>query len=291
MVIYSIKDLEKLSGVKAHTIRIWEKRYKLLHPRRTKTNIRFYLDEDLRLILNVALLNRNGIKISHIAELTESEIHKKVAELVDIDESFEGQLDSLTISLLELEEDKALKIVNKNIEQRGFEETMLEVIYPLLDKLAMMWVAGSIKSIHERFISQLIQRKCVLEIDLQKVTRDKCFLIFLPEDESNELSLLFLHYLIKKNGFSVINAGSSVSKKELLEILEIRKPDYIYTILNENMSHKEFTAYLKFLREEFKESCVLISGLQTAQGNPFDESENIVFLRSSQETIDYLSNL
>ena len=90
MVVYSIKDLEKLSGVKAHTLRIWEKRYNILEPKRTPTNIRYYLDEDLKKILNIALLNRHGIKISKIAKMDKSEIHHKVAELTDVDESFEG---------------------------------------------------------------------------------------------------------------------------------------------------------------------------------------------------------
>ena len=128
MVVYTIKDLEKLSGVKAHTLRIWEKRYNIITPKRTPTNIRYYLDEDLKSILNIALLNRNGIKISKIAQMDESAIQKKVAEITDVDESFESQLDSLTISLLELDEEKFVKLMNKNFEQRGCTETMLEVI-------------------------------------------------------------------------------------------------------------------------------------------------------------------
>ncbi|MEL6124360.1 MAG: MerR family transcriptional regulator, partial [Bacteroidota bacterium] len=130
MVIYSIKDLEKLSGVKAHTLRIWERRYEILKPKRTPTNIRYYMDEDLKHILNVALLNRNGFKISKIAKMGAEEIQKHVAEITDIDESFEGQLDTLTISLLELDEEKFVKLLNKNIEQHGFKEAMLDVIYP-----------------------------------------------------------------------------------------------------------------------------------------------------------------
>lgn len=292
MVVYSIKDLENLSGVKAHTLRIWEKRYNILTPKRTPTNIRYYLDDDLKVILNIALLNRNGIKISKIAKMDPAEIRKKVAEITDVDESFEGQLDSLTISLIELNEIKFVKLLNKNIEQRGFTETMLEVIYPLLDKLAMMWIAGSIKSIHEKFVSNLIKRKCIVEIDKQEITRGETFLIFLPEEETNELSLLFLHYLIRNNGFHVINAGTDVNIYDLLEVLDIRKPEYLYTIINETLHGNQYQQYVGRLCKEFPETEVIISGIQAqSQAQPEEYQERITVLNSSEETILFLSKL
>ena len=164
MVVYSIKDVEKVTGVKAHTIRIWEKRYNIIEPKRTESNIRYYLDDDLKHILNIALLNRNGIKISKISGMDTAEIQRRVAEIADIDESFEGQLDTLTISLIDLDEVKFLKIFEKNLQERGFVNTMLELIYPLLDKSAMMWITGSIKAIHEKFVSNLIKRKSIVYI-------------------------------------------------------------------------------------------------------------------------------
>ena len=292
MVIYSIKDLEKLSGVKAHTLRIWEKRYDIITPRRTPTNIRYYLDEDLKIILNIALLNRHGIKISKIAKMERAEIHRKVAEITDVDESFEGQLDSLTISLLELDEVKFIKLLSKNIEQRGCIETMLEVIYPLLDKLAMMWLSGSIKNIHERFVSHLITRKCNVEIDKQEITRNESFLIYLPEGETNELSLLFLHYLIRDSGFNVINAGPDVSIYDLIEVVDIRPADYIYTIINDSLTEEQYQRYSSRLCKEFENSHIIFSGLrpQSAQLDPSLE-KRITVLKSSEDTIRYLANL
>ena len=150
MVVYSISDLEKLSGVKAHTLRIWEKRYGILQPKRTESNVRYYVDEDLRLLLNISLLNKNGLKISKIAKMCPIELQKKVTEITEIDASFEGQIDGLTISLIELNEENAVNIINKNIEEKGFRETMLQVIYPLLDKLVLMWLSGSINAVHEK---------------------------------------------------------------------------------------------------------------------------------------------
>lgn len=291
MVVYSIKDLEQLSGVKAHTLRIWEKRYNILKPHRTKTNIRYYLDEDLKLILNIALLNRNGIKISKIAEMNPEEIQKKVTEVAEIDESFEGQIDSLTISVLELDDEKCNKILNKKIEELGFTVTMTDVIYPLLDKMAMMWLTGSIKSIHEKFITNLIRRKCTSEIDKLPHTRTEAFLIFLPTGEKNELSLLFLHYLIRARGFKVINAGLDVDVYNLLEARDFCNPQYIFTILNETVINARFKSYLKRLSEVFDESQLVISGLQTVNSDLSREMGQLVLLESSQETIEYLKGL
>ncbi len=290
MVVYSIKDLEKLTGVKAHTLRIWEKRYSIVEPRRTENNIRYYLDEDLKHILNIALLNRNGTKISKIAKMSPEEILHKVAEISDIDQTFEGQLDTLTISLIDLDEEKFLKIFNKNIEQKGFAETMLEMIYPLLDKLAMMWITGSIKSIHEKFVSNLIKRKCIVHIDQLKPTRQETFLIYLPEGETNELSLLFLNYLISKAGYKVINAGVDVSFNDLIEVNDIRVPDYIFTIVNDSMSTTQFALYVEQLQKEFSETKILLSGLLANSLSP-QQPDNILVLNSSEETMDFLKKV
>ena len=290
MVVYSINDLEKLSGVKAHTIRIWEKRYNIIEPKRTPNNIRYYLDEDLRLILNIALLNRNGIKISKISEMNIDQIQKKVAEVADIDESFEGQLDSLTISLIDLDEEKFIKLLNKNIEERGFVETMLEVIYPFLDKLAIMWMAGSIKTIHEKFVSNVIKRKCVVEIDRLRTSRKESFLIFLPDGEANELSLLFLHYLIALQGFKVINAGVEVSIGDLIETAEIKETQYLFTIINDSLSPEEFTIYIDVLSKEFHKSQILVSGIR-ASNHTQTLPANVKLLNSSQDTMAYLKSI
>jgi len=145
MAVYSINDIEKLCGIKAHTIRIWEKRYNIITPRRTETNIRYYLDEDLQKILNISLLNRNNYKISKIAQMTDSEMKTLVSQLSDVTIEKEDNLDSLMFAMLELDEYKFNKILDHNISSRGFEETMNEVVYPLMEKLSMMWVAGSIK--------------------------------------------------------------------------------------------------------------------------------------------------
>lgn len=292
MVVYSIKDLEKLTGVKAHTLRIWEKRYSIITPKRTPTNIRYYLDEDLKSILNIALLNRNGIKISKIAQMDESAIQKKVAEITDVDESFESQLDSLTISLLELDEEKFDKLMNKNFEQRGCTETMLEVIYPLLDKLALMWMSGSIKNVHEKFVSHLIKRKCDVEIDKAEITRQETFLIFLPNGETNALSLHFLHFLIRDHGFKVINVGKEAELSDISDVLEIKQPEYVFTIINDAYEDDLYIKYIDQLYKLLPDTKIFMSGLTpTSVTLPEHYTDRISIIASSLETIDLLQRL
>lgn len=290
MVVYSIKDVEKVTGVKAHTIRIWEKRYNIIEPKRTESNIRYYLDDDLKHILNIALLNRNGIKISKISGMDTAEIQRRVAEIADIDESFEGQLDTLTISLIDLDEVKFLKIFEKNLQERGFVNTMLELIYPLLDKLAMMWITGSIKAIHEKFVSNLIKRKSIVYIDGLKATRNETFLIYLPEGERNELSLLFLNYMISSYGFKVINAGVDVSIEDLIETKEVRVPEYIMTIVNDSLAGENLVTYMEYISGEFPDSEVILSGIQVDTLPP-NYSGRVTRLKSSEETMVYLDKL
>ena len=186
MAVYSISDLEKLTGIKAATLRAWEQRYGIIKPRRTETNIRYYLDEDLRELLNIALLNKNGLRISKIARMREEERAERVAAISSIQVTPDTQLDTLTLSTVELNEFKFSHIVDTNIRQRGFEETMLEVIYPFLDKIGVLYFTGSITAVQEAFISNLIRRKLIAAVDdLPNPEPDQgpVFCLYLPEGD------------------------------------------------------------------------------------------------------------
>ncbi len=268
MAVYSINDIEKLSGVKAHTIRIWEKRYNILPNRRTDTNIRYYMDEDLELILNIAHLNKKGVKISRIATMTAEEIKQKVADSCEVDVIFENQIDGLMLSMFELNEYKFMKLLNHHIREIGFENTMDEVIYPMLDKLSVMWIAGSVKGVHENFINNIIRRKLSVEIDKleydpnENATR---FLIFLPEYEAHELSLLFVYYLLKKYGANILYLGTQVSLPDVKDAIEIFRPDYLFTLFNDSFSEAPLQPYINELSQVQHHGRVLVSGYQTVQ--------------------------
>ena len=291
MVVYSIKDLEKLTGIKAHTLRIWEKRYGIISPHRTDTNIRYYLDEDLKKVMNIALLNRNGYKISKIAKLSPAEIRSIAAELSDVDQSFENQLDGLTFSVLELDEEKFLKIFDANIQESGFKDAMIKVIYPLLDKLGLMWMTGSIEPVHESFVTYLIKRKCLVEIDKLRPEKesDVKFLTFLPPGEKGELSLLFLTYLIKSKGFRVINLGREIELEQILSAHRITSPDFLLTIIDE-LSGSTLKNFTGLLSQHCGDSQILLSGLQVYK-QKIDFPHNITPLQSSEDVMQFLDVL
>ncbi len=194
MSSYSIKDLEQLSGIKAHTLRIWEQRYNFIIPKRTDTNIRYYDDKDLKLILNVSLLRENGYKISKIADMDQEQIAGAVLEITEKNFSFSDQIHSLVLAMIDLDEERFEKIMSTNILQTGFENTMLSIIFPFLSKIGVLWQTGSITPAQEHFISNLIRQKLIVAIDgcyvPSKEINNK-YLLFLPEGELHEISLLF----------------------------------------------------------------------------------------------------
>lgn len=290
MAIYSIKDLEKLSGIKAHTIRVWEKRYEIINPKRTPTNIRYYDDDDLKFLLNIALLNKNGIKISKIAKLTRQEIAEKVADISEINFEYGTQLDALTLSMIEMDEYKFDRIIRTNIKQLGFERTMIEVFQPFLDKLSLLWLTGSVSPVQENFISYLIRRKIICAIDNEPLVNRrtaKTFLIFLPEGERQELSLLFMHYLLKAREHKVIYLGQDISLVDLQDVQQVHQPDFVFTMITETFSKKPLRPYVQKVVEIFPHARLLLSGYQVIVQR-INSDGNVQVLKSLSETIEFL---
>ena len=293
MAVYSIKDLEKLSGIKAHTIRIWEQRYGLICPSRTKTNIRYYDDTDIKLLLNIALLNKNGIKISKISTMTREEIAEKVAQISEINFEYDTQLDALTISMIEMDEYKFDRIVTSNIQQMGFERTMMDVVYPFLERLSLLWLTGSVNPVQEHFMSYLLRQKVICAIDKEPVccSRDsKKFVIYLPEGERQELSLLFMHYMLKSRQYHVIYLGQDISFEDLKDCSCVHKPDYIFTLINEPFLKISVQKYLDNIANHFNTSTILVSGYQVVTKD-LAIPENVQVLKSFQETIEFIDHL
>lgn len=288
MVVYSIRDLEKLSGVKAHTIRIWEKRYDLVNPRRTKTNIRYYTDEDLRHILNVCFLYRRGYKISKIAQMSIEVLKKKVTEYSNLDLSFEDQLDSLMIFVFDLDSHNFNQILDQHISQKGLQETMTEVIYPLLDKLGLAWLAGSFSQVHEAFVTQIIKSKILAAIegapDVSKSQRT--YLIYLPDGQRQELSLLFFHYLLKKNKNRVVNLGTGTNLTDVTFAIQTVKPDYVFTIFNEAHKLIPLQSYVNQLSANLGKAVLLMTGYQIIAGK-INWPNGVIRLASLSEAIEF----
>ena len=292
MAIYAIKDLEKLSGIKAHTIRIWEQRYKLIQPKRTQTNIRYYGDAELKLLLQISLLNKNGIKISKIATLTHQQITEKVASISEANFEYDTQMDAIAISMIEMDEIKFDRIISTYIHQLGFERTMSEVIYPFLERLGVLWLTGSITPVQVNFVSCLIRQKAIVAIDQEPIISDPNapkFILFLPERETQELSLLFIQFLMRSRGQKVIYIGQHITINDLIDACKIHNPDYLYTIINEPVP-QSLQAYINTLAEQFPTTKLLLTGYQVASQH-IRLPDNVSILHSLVDTITLLDDL
>lgn len=267
MAHYTIHDLEQLSGIKAHTIRIWEKRYGLIKPERTCTNIRIYSDNDLKKILNISLLNRHGFRISKIAGLSEEELNEKVLVLSQHSHSYGDHIDSLTSAMIELDDDRFYQLLSSSIMKIGFEETFIHVIYPFLEKVGILWQAGTIRPAQEHFISNLIRQKLIVAIDgalIHQKTSPRKFLLYLPEGEIHELGLLFYQYLIIRRGHKTLYLGPSVPQKDLEEIYKMYHPDFLVSFFVTQIEPKELRQYIDFIGSSFSSSHFFLSGQQAA---------------------------
>ncbi len=259
---YSIKELEKLSGIKAHTIRIWEKRHRIVEPKRTPTNIRLYSDEDLKRIINVSLLNQNGIKISRIARMTDAEIRQKIAELSHQKTDAELFIDQLVVGMVDLDEWKFNEVIGKLEERLGFARTITEVVYAFLEKIGVMWQTGTITPAHEHFISNLIRQKLITAIASLPVAPRSApsALLFLPEGELHEFGLLFFHYLVRKKGYYTFYLGQSVPLADVLSIYDTHRPVYVLTNFISTPPASQIQPYLKQLAEHMSQATIFASG-------------------------------
>ncbi len=259
---YSIKELERLSGIKAHTIRIWEKRYSLIEPERTDTNIRFYSDDDLKKIINVSVLNSHGIKISKIVGLSADELNIQVEKLSETKNEVEIPIDQLVMAMLDLDEEHFEDILAKDVKKYGFEKTVTGIIYPFLEKIGVLWLTGSVTPAHEHFITNLIRQKLISTIATLPIPPKNSHraILFLPEGETHELGLLFHHYIARYNGFRTYYLGQSLPHEELKKIYETHRPQVIITSLTTTPAHDKLEAYLELLSNDFSRSTILASG-------------------------------
>ena len=293
MAIYSIRDLERLTGIKAHTIRRWEQRYKLVVPHRTETNIRYYTDEELRLLFNIALLNRQGYKISKLAGMPHDKIAGLVSEIAETNNSHNTQIDAITLSMIDMDEASFERIFSAYVWENGFERTMVELIYPFLDKLNILWLTNSISAAHEKFISNLIRRKLMAAIDKEPVdTQDDThsFVLYTPEGETQELTLLFMQYLLRTRGFKVIYLGANTSLNDIRDISHTLKPSYIFTILQEPLPRQTIQNYVDTASRSVNGSELLLTGAQLFI-NPVKLPQNAKVLNGLPDTLQFLDNL
>lgn len=292
-ITYSIKDLETYSGIKAHTIRIWEQRYGILKAARTSTNIRYYTEDELRYLMSLSLLNRKGYKISVLAGMTQEEIMASIKKLSKSNEDFKIQIEALIEATIAFDEMQFIQIFNTAEKKIGFEKTIMQIVFPFLEKLGIMWVAGNILVAQEHFISHLIRQKLFCGIDSNNhkpKSGSKRFLLFLPNGDWHEISLLFLHYLLKVRHQKVTYLGPSVPIKEVITVGKRLNPDCFYTIMTNVPHNNSVGEYLNTLANKFPESTIFASGVQLFNPPRFLK-KNVVILDTMDNVLAKINEL
>jgi len=260
---YSIKDLEKLSGIKAHTIRVWERRYLILDQHRTKTNRRRYGDSELRRIINISILHRSGFKISEIVKLTNSEIEGKVLFLSNDTFNSDNQIGALITAMLSQNEKAINELLIKSIMNRGIEDTFENIIFPFLRRIGVMWQTGSADIGSEHFITSIFRQKLISSIDLLPGILNKGsrrVILFLPENEFHEIGLLFFNYLLRKSGHETLYLGQSTPLWSVVELNNKWNADIILTGLMSGFNNISPDTMISQLHESFPNQKVLVSG-------------------------------
>ena len=280
---FSIKNLENISGIKAHTIRIWEKRYNLLSPERTDTNIRRYSLDSLRKLLNITLLYNHGFKISKIANLEEGEIPFLVRDIALKSNSEQVSINAFKLSMVNFDTVMFDATFDELMNNKDFDFIFMKIFVPLMSELGILWQTGAISPSHEHFVTNLIKQKIHIQTELiQRKHTPKnnvpSFVLYLPENEIHELSILYLNYHILSKGFKTIFLGQSVPTSSLKTILSYSENLHFVTYLTVEPNREEIDDYLNDFQEnilEDTESKLSIFGPQTQYIKDFDLPENI----------------
>jgi DNA-binding transcriptional MerR regulator len=287
--MYSIKDLEYLSGIKAHTIRIWEKRYHLIEPQRTDTNIRTYSDDDIRRILNVALLVKNGYKISNVASFDEEKLQAAVLRVHRNIKDPDNNVDQLIFQTINLDSFGFEKLMNKFIGEYGFPKTIQNIIFPLFERIGILWQVGSIFSAHEHFVTNQIRNKLISETSkFESQESAKTVLFFLRENEWHELGLIFFNFLAAQAGLRCVYLGQSLPFSDLSNLLINSHFDYVCTSFIQAMEKAELEQYLANLSLIFNRNKILIAGRQITVHNPKLPS-NVFVVKNSNDFLKKIS--
>lgn len=289
---FTIKDLENLSGIKAHTLRIWEQRYNFLKPHRTDTNIRYYTNEELKIILNISLLNKYGFKISHINKMSHQDIRDNILKLNQSEAQQERIVNELVQFMIELNSLEFEKTLSRYIAENGIEKTITQVIFKYMEKIGVLWLTNHINPAQEHLVTNIIRQKLIVGIEglNSNIIINKTVLLFLPEAEYHELGLLFMYFLLKKKGVEVIYLGSNVPLADVAYVVKVKKPDYLYCHITRPGSNFNFDKFMGTISKNLSEIPCIISGL-LAQNYEKKIQPPIIFKRNIQDVMSFIYNL
>jgi len=292
MNVFTIKDLENLSGIKAHTIRIWEQRYNFLKPCRTETNIRYYCSEELKTILNISLLNKYGYKISHIDKMSEQELRSKIISLTDTEARQERLVNELIAHMIDLNVERLEQVLDNYVLMHGIDRTITQIIFPFLHRIGILWITNHIQPAQEHLVSNIIRQKLVVGIEGAMPVRrvQRTLLLFLPEGEYHELGLLYVHYLLRSHGARVLYLGADVPLKDVEFVSRYKQPDYLYTHLTGIASNFNLEKFIVQVSQRIPDIPLVISG-QLARAHGKKVPPGINFKRSLPEVLEFVTSL
>ena len=252
--VFSIKDLENISGIKAHTIRIWEKRYNVLEPMRSDTNIRYYNLVNLQKLLNITLLHDHGYKISRIAKFTEQQIPEAVREIISEKSVKSHAISSFKMAMLNFDQSLFFKTYDTLLSEKSFREVFHEVFIPLMNEIGLLWQSETITPAHEHFISYLIKQKLLINTEklqvLQPTNDEKVFVLYLPSNEIHELGLMYLNYEILHHGYRSIYLGESIPLDNLKDLKKYFNKVTFISYLTVEPNKDEINHYIKAINDE-----------------------------------------
>ncbi len=289
MTTYSVTQVEAITGISSHKLRIWERRYNFIKPGRTETNIRYYTDKDLKLLINIGILSRNGIKISSIDKMSDSEISDKVMEFADdIDSNMEDEISSLVISMINLDEDLFNRVFRRQLIHKGFLATINELIYPFLSKVGLLWGTSKIIPAQEHFISNLIRQKIVNAIDSLPMPSfgSPGILLFLFEGEMHELSLLLSSFIAKNNGWKVYYLGQNVPLDNVIATAKMLNIQLMMSMITTPRT-EDLTEEINKLSSEINKPLLLSGSFNNIPR--IEDLDNVVTINSPQEFQSFLN--
>lgn len=292
MNAFTIKDLENLSGIKAHTIRVWEQRYSFIKPQRTETNIRYYSNDELKTILNIALLNKYGYKISHIDKMPPEEIRTKIVSLSNVQAQQERIVNDLIQYMVDLDIEGFESVLDDYILVRGIDKAITQVIFPYMERIGILWLTNHINPAQEHLVTNIIRQKLIVGIEgiHNHVQVDQSVLLFLPEGEHHELGLLYMYYLLKNRGITTLYLGANVPVKDIEFVARLKNPDYLYTHLTSMAGSFNFDKFLHQVQVKLAGFPVVISG-QLTRNYKKKLPANVTLIRSLQEVGEYVGSL
>ena len=291
MDTYSMSQIEVLTGISAHKLRIWERRYNFPNPMRTDTNIRFYSDQQLKKLLNVGILNRNGYKISTITKMSIEEIHENVTNILsNITSEFQDEINSLILNMLEYDEKGFNSVFQRCVIRRGILDTITDVIYPFLNQIGILWGTSKISASQEHFMSNLIRQKLITAIDALPLPMENApsIALCLLDHEDHEIGLLLSSFIAKKLGWKVFYLGQRIPSDNIPSFIEKMSPDVMLSLFITPKNNTEI-AKIQTLFKKISSVPMLVSGSPYIE-NFIEACSNCVHIKNPEELIQYLKN-